>query len=443
MQKKRILALVMGVTAIAGYAQENPVEETTLTPAAVESTATESVLPTPEVINQPVQESQIIPETSTQISPPSEQPVVEKQMPEVQRAPQEIAAPVEQTPEEKPVATEVQEVAAPIEEVQTAQETATPVAPPQPGPEPEEHAEELEIKGINTVDVDSEPKGNWLYKRIWWEKAERTYEKIKQLTDKILEARILYFARRTDLDRNVLDPFYLGQGFNQGELTEIINYLTQQLEQERKEGSIDEKERDLLTILTEEKKNLEGLQKGVSMVSNIDHAIDDALLKLSEQLNQAKMYEQQAWQSFKAINRELSDKKARELYYSMDTYWRNLNNINSYISGSFAQYFDQLDDRIKQEVENIKSTMGTLKEKGIDIQSQAQKLKAGKSAEKEEETVEAEQAPTGFVETLISWIKAPFTGIANLFGSGFNWITGLFGGGTEEISLARPERSAE
>ena len=81
-------------------------------------------------------------------------------------------------------------VAQPIETAAVAQ--PTPVEQPQPAPVPMQPApispeqpeqDEIEIKGIDTVDIN-EPKGNWLYKRIWWEKAERTYEKIKQLTDK-------------------------------------------------------------------------------------------------------------------------------------------------------------------------------------------------------------------------------------------------------------------
>lgn len=417
MQKKLVLALVIGVAASVGYAQQEPSQEV-IEPMATESGATPAI---PDQNPADV----VVSDQANQISDNAERQLEQAVSAEQSAGP---------APQEKPAETQEVPLAQPVPV--TPDNSAT-VA------EPTEHAEDLEIKGINTVDVDSEPKGNWLYKRIWWEKAERTYEKIKQLTDKILEARILYFARRTDLDRNTLDPFYLGQGYNKGELNQIITYLSEQFEQERKEGTLNEKERELLAVLNEEKKNLEGLQKSMITVTNIDNAIDDALLKLSEQLNQAKMYEQQAWQSFKAINRELSDKKARELYYGMDTYWRNLNNINTYISGAFSQYFDQLDERIKQEVEKIKGTMSALKEKGIDIQAQAQKLKSAAIVEKEEEPVEPEPAATGFLGTLWSWVKSPFTGLANLFAGGLNWVTGLLSGGGEEISLARPERSAQ
>jgi hypothetical protein len=437
MQKRIILAL--GISSIVGLvaAQEAPAEvasvvaEQNLTPEPVkESVSTESV-------PSSTGESQIVESTSDSVAP------AQAEQTAAQLAPVEAPAPAPQ-----PAVTTSEPSPAPVIQDSSAtepkKEFPAPVAIPLPVEEStssDDSDEDLEIKGIDTVDV-AEPKGNWLYKRIWWEKAERTYEKIKQLAEKIQEARILYFARRTDLDRNIMDPFYLGQGFSQGELTEIISYLTNQLEQERKDGTLDDKEQVLLNALTEEKKSLENLQKGVKAVANIDRALDDALLKLSEQLNQAHMYEQQAWENFKSINRELSDKRARELYYGMDTYWRNLNNINTYISDSFSQYFDQLTDKVKQEIERIKSTMDALKEKGIDIQLQAQKLKAGKPAEPEEEIAPQTSEPQGILGTVWHWVKAPFAAVADMFGGLLGLITGS-GSGPEELALARPERSKE
>jgi hypothetical protein len=433
MQKRIILAL--GISSIAGMI------------AAQENSASTVPVEQIEVI-VPGQEPAVV-QNVTEVS--DTQPVLSQESQPTASAPADVAEPaLSATP------AQLEQVAQPAPEVVPAAQTAAsepvqqPVSPKpaapapaaQPVPDTEEHAEDLEIKGIDTVDV-AEPKGNWLYKRIWWEKAERTYEKIKQLAEKIQEARILYFARRTDLDRNTLDPFYIGQGFSQGELTEIISFLTSQLEQERKDGTLDEKEQALLNALTEEKKSLENLQKGVKAVTNIDHALDDALLKLSEQLNQARMYEQQAWENFKSINRELSDKRARELYYGMDTYWRNLNNINTYISDSFSQYFDQLTDRVKQEIEKIKSTMDALKEKGIDIQLQAQKLKAGKPAETEEEVALETPEAKGIFGTVWHWVKAPFVAVGQMFSGALGWITGSGSNDSEELSLVRPERSKE
>lgn len=436
MQKRIILAL--GISSIVGLvvAQEAPTEVTSLvaeqnqTPEVVKETVAAESVP-----GQTGDTSTIKSTSDSSASAPTEQTAG-------QTAPSETSEPAPQaavtTSEPSPASIQDSSVTEQKKEFPALVATSLPIGE---SSESDDSDQDLEIKGIDTINV-AEPKGNWLYKRIWWEKAERTYEKIKQLAEKIQEARILYFARRTDLDRNTMDPFYLGQGFNQGELTEIISYLTNQLDQERKDGSLDEKEQVLLNALTEEKKTLENLQKGVKAVANIDRALDDALLKLSEQLNQAHLYEQQAWENFKSINRELSDKRARELYYGMDTYWRNLNNINTYISDSFSQYFDQLADRVKQEIEKIKNTMDALKENGIDIQLQAQKLKAGKPTELEEEVAAETSESKGIFGTVWHWVKTPFVVVADMFGGLFGLITGS-GNNAEELTLARPERSKE
>src|ERR1700733_9711008 len=70
--------------------------------------------------------------------------------------------------------------------------------------------------GIDTVSLE-DPQGNWLFKRIWWERAEERYEKIRLLVDAIWESRTIFFIKRNELDRNVLDPFYLNIGVSQGE----------------------------------------------------------------------------------------------------------------------------------------------------------------------------------------------------------------------------------
>lgn len=464
MQKKIILAFAVSIAGL-GMAQEAPNETMPVTAEQAEAPEVTTADQSPAAVTEPVSTlngtGQTI-EPAVSAAPnqteQSQTPIVPEQIqspaaseqseePSSQAVSQDTAQPVSQ-PEARATVAEPQPAPVSVSQEQAPavpeKQPEQPVTQPAPAvqsaqpEEPVEHAEELEIKGIDTIDI-TEHKGNWLYKRIWWEKAERTYEKIKQLAEKIQEARIIFFARRTDLDRNTLDPFYLGQGFSQGELTEIINFLTTRLEEERREGALDEKEQALLNVLSEEKKNLEVLQKGVGAISNIDLALDDALLKLSEQLQQARNYEHQAWENFKAINRELSDKRARELYYGMDTYWRNLNNINTYISDAYSQYFDQLTDRLKQEIDKIKSTMDVLKEKGVDIQLQAQRLKTGKPTELEEESEPTAAEPTGVFNTLWNWLKAPFIAIADMISGAVGWITGT--GATEELTLARPERS--
>lgn len=377
MQKKIMLTLLMSSMACVALAQdaEQPVaaEQTTVEPIVAEQAAPEQATVAP--VQEPISTQQ--PETPTQDETPAVEPPVE----------------------EKPVAVQ-----------------------------PEE---EIEIKGLDTVDV-AEPKGNWLYKRIWWEKAERVYEKIKQLTSEIIESRMIYFSKRHELDHNVLDPFYLNLGLEQGILEEVVTSLMNQLEREKAEGPLDEKEQELLNTINVEKKRLEELKQGALQVTKLDYAIEDALIKLMEQLNQARAYEQQAWDNFKAINRELSDKKARELYYGMDTYWKNLNSINTYLSDPFAKYFEQLTSKMEQETSKIKTTIQSLKEKGIDIKMQAERLRNTCKVPAKEEQTEQEEETTGLLGTLWKWVKAPFVFVGNIISGTFGWIGSWFGGSSGE-----------
>jgi hypothetical protein len=350
---------------------------------------------------------------------------------------QEVAPVITESAIEPTSLVEAPVIAMPIEPVEPVPVVSEPVQETAAAPASTSEQDEVEIKGIDTVDI-AQPKGNWLYKRIWWEKAERLYEKIKQLANEISESRIVFFLKRHELDRAVIDPFYLSLGLEQGGLEEITSYLTAQLEQERAAGQLDEKEQQLLDTISSEKKTLEQLGQGGQRVAKLVNALEDALIKLLEQVNQARSYEQSAWDNFKAINRELSDKRARELYYNMDSYWKNLNNINAYLTDSYTKYYEQLTSKVKEEVDSIQGTIQGLKEKGVDIKMQAQKLRTGCKITDSEQEAQQPQESTGILSTIWGWIKAPFV----LIGDTVSGIFGMFGGGNEEVVLARPAAKA-
>lgn len=317
-------------------------------------------------------------------------------------------------------------------EERTAQEAApAPLPAESPSQEVPQSEDDIEVKALDTEHM-KEPKGNWLYKKIWWEKAERLYEKTRQLFDNIFELRMQFFARRHELDHATLDPFYLKNGLEEGELNEIINSLTAQVEAFEKQPKKEQKEavdtEKLQRMLVSERKNLEQLQQSTQNITKVSHAVDDALIKLLDQLNQARRYEQQSWEHFKAINRELSDKRARELYYAMDTFWKNLNNINNYLADAYTRYFDQLVTKAQSEVEKSKEIIQGLKEKGIDLQLQSLKLRKPCKAPQEPEQEPEEQESSGLLGTLWHWTTAPFRVIGNGIAGIIDWVGGFFGG---------------
>ena len=372
-----------------------------------------------------VQDQNLLPTASEAL------PVEQEQKPDGQESVEE--APVRVPEQETAPAALPQEQTNPEPEKQIP----APVQQQPPATVSEEPEEEIEIKALDTEKM-AEPKGNWLYKKIWWEKAERLYEKTRQLFDKIFELRMSFFARRHELDHMILDPFYLKNGFEEGELAELVASLTAQIGQEQTKDQ-DEQSLNLLRLLADEKKNLEQLQLSTQNIMKVSHAVDDALIKLLEQLNQARHYEQQSWDHFKAINRELSDKRARELYYAMDTFWKNLNNINNYLSDAYTKYFDQLTTKAQTEVERSKELMQGLKEKGIDLQVQALKLRKPSKAVADQEEA-AQEESRGILGTLWHWVTFPVRAIGNGVASIFNFFSGWFGG-SQDVEDSAPVRS--
>jgi len=249
------------------------------------------------------------------------------------------------------------------------------------------------VIGFDTIGI-KEPEGNWLLKRAWWEKAQKKYEKIKNVVAKIVESRMQFFKRRNDLDRNVFDPFYSNVGLSQGQLEEVISHLMGKVEKERKEEhGLSVEERDYLSTLTAEKRTLEQMKLDVVGIRKLDIAIDEDLDKLMEQINLSRKYEEQAWQLFKGIAKVLNHKKARELYHKMDTFWTNVKDINGYINGAFKNHFNSVVRNAKAQVDRLKTAADAFKQKGVDLKKQFDKIQEEEEAEERgpEEKTELDQ----------------------------------------------------
>lgn len=373
------------------------------------------VQPAPIIAPQPVQAApapaQETPQSPTVTQPVTITPVPVAQPPVVQPAPTDASAaamppgqaapapiqapvvvqPVTVTPAPAAQSPAVTQPAPTDSQAQVTPSPAQAATAPTQGGTPQVEAlqpdtGEGEIKGIDTVDLE-EPQGNWLFKRMWWQRAQTQYEKIKAAIDTVMDSRIAFFDKRTDLDKHVFDPFYMDIGIGRGVLEELIDNVLSQIDQERtKQGELSLEEREFLAKLTAQKADLEQLKSDVQKINTIDVAVDDAITMLIKQINAARNFEKKAWQDFKSIAQELNDKKARELYYGMTTYWQNINDIASYIQGPFSQYFDALGSSAHDQIQKVTDMTSSLKEKGIDFKKHWQELqdKLLKSQEEKE-----------------------------------------------------------
>lgn len=265
------------------------------------------------------------------------------------------------------------------------------------------------IEGIDTVDLD-QPQGNWLFKRIWWERSEARYEKIKRKTEEIFENRMIFFEKRSELVKNILDPFYLKIGMGQGEFQAILEDYIHRLEAEReKKGSLTPQEREMLTKLDSEREALEQLIVDVQAIGEVENRVDESLSRLLEQLGAIRRYDKQAWDAFKEIARVVDDEKARQLYQVVDTALNNIKDIGDYLEHAFAAHFDQLIATAKEQTERVTTIVAGLKEKGIDLKKRIDQLINQQSAAKkaQEKKVEKEEEPEEEQGFLSSYILSP------------------------------------
>lgn len=293
-----------------------------------------------------------------------------------------------------------------------------------------------EIDGLDTVSV-REPEGNWLLKRMWWEKAEKKYGKIKDVVSKIIESRTPFFEKRNEFEKNVLNPFYTSTGLSSGQITQVVQALSERVKQDREENvTIDQKERAFLETIKAEENNLKQLDIDINGIKSLDAAIDQDLEKLDEQINRSRRYEDNAWQLFNAISKELSHKKARELYYKMDALWQNVKSIDGYIKDPFAKHFDLIIENANTQINRIKDTIEKFKTIGLDLKKKYKELfikKDAKTIEQEKAkakaeadaaaaaeakaALEAEEAKTGIFGTIWNGVSWPFVSFWELVSS--------------------------
>lgn len=359
-------------------------------------------------------------------TPAPEEPAATAPAPVEQAMPAPAAAPVQVTP----VAAPALQVLNPVGQVPAA---PTPQAA---SPAPSEQAKE-ELIGFDTIDL-AEPSGNWLLKRGIWEKAQAKYEQIKGVFDQVLESRMPFFKRRAEIDRQILDPLYISAGLDQEQIATILEEFNTLIGVDlEKHKQLDEREKKMQMAAIEEKKVLEQLQKDVAALDTYGKALDAFLDKLIEQVNLGRAAEKQAWQSYKDIGKELNDKKARELWLSMDTPFKRITDIQGYINGIFKQEFDKVDATIQKNASDIKSALQSLKEKGLDLKKFSKELDQ-KLGHEEAPVCPTQQEPEeeGWMGMLTSWWNSFVEGLSGIYDS----IMSYFSGTESEEEVVEPKK---
>jgi hypothetical protein len=286
-----------------------------------------------------------------------------------------------------------------------------------------------EMKSIDTIDLE-QPEGNWLNKRIWWERAKDKYKECRELFEAIFSSRMGFLEKRSEIEKTIFDPFYRQIGLEQAELRDLLTSLIDYVEEEKEEaGYLDDQARQLRDKISAAKKDIEQLKLDIDAINNIDNAIDKAVNTLSAKINEAHRFEQAAWDEFEAIAHELSDKRAYERYYVIDGIHKNLKDLQKYILEEFNTYFNGLVKAAYDKTERAKKEVQGLKDQDIDLQDQAKRLASEEQLSEEEEAKRAEKAAeearkaaqaakVGFFGHIWAWTVNVLKGLWNLL---FGW----------------------
>ena len=225
---------------------------------------------------------------------------------------------------------------------------------------------------VDTINAKS--GGNWLLKRVWWEKTEDVYEQIKEVFNKVMDTRMRFISEYNKLNR-ALDIFYSEIGIEQGPLQDLLSHAQDLMQKEEKEqGYLDKKEQAFVKKLKGKEREVEQIKLDVKAIQELDSKLDEAFEVLFKQIDVCNQYEQKAWNNFKEIARELNDKEARKLYYDTEGLYKDIQKVSEYISGAFATYFNQTIQSAHDHTTKISSQMNSLKHEGVNLVKEAEIL---------------------------------------------------------------------
>lgn len=225
---------------------------------------------------------------------------------------------------------------------------------------------------VDTINAKS--GGNWLLKRVWWEKTEEVYERIKEEFNKVMDTRMQFITEYNKLNRS-LDIFYSEIGIEQGPLRDLLSHAQDLIEKEEKQqGYLNKREQVFVIKLKGKERDLEQLKLDIKAIQELDAKLDEAFEVLFKQIDVCNQYEQKAWDNFKEIARELNDKEARKLYYDTEGLYKDIQRVSAYISGAFGNYFHQTIESAHDHTTKISSQMNVLKNDGVDLVREAKIL---------------------------------------------------------------------
>jgi hypothetical protein len=228
------------------------------------------------------------------------------------------------------------------------------------------------ITNVHQIDLDNtevDGSGNWLNKRIWYERAQAIFDEIRAMVSSAGDLRI-QFSNEVNAVGQKIDTFFETVYFTKAELDDKFKEMLIALDTEKKlVGDLSEEERNLQTTLKQEIGSVDQIGKDIKSIGEVDNKIDQTLIQALKTIDECRDYETKSWDTFKSIGKELDDKKSRNLYYQMNNYKQNIDQKMSYLKATLLPYLHNvLVAKIDSNIAKINETIGKLKTKGIDLE---------------------------------------------------------------------------
>lgn len=235
----------------------------------------------------------------------------------------------------------------------------------------------LDVKNVHQVDLDTlniNAGGNWFAKRIWYEKAEQLFDAVRQTVNKVVDFRV-HFSNEVNAVGQKIDAFYESVSYDKGQIDEMLKDLLGDLTQQQQErGDLSADERELQQKVKKEQAVLDQIGKNIKTIGDIDSKIDETLMTAFKVIDKCRSFEEKSWVNFKAIGKTLDDKKARNMYYEIDNYKKNIEQLLKYLDSTLFTYLQKtLVTKVDGNISKIKSSMSSLKSKGVDLDKLMQK----------------------------------------------------------------------
>lgn len=292
-------------------------------------------------------------------------------------------------------------------------------------------------KTLDTTELDAQ--GNWLVKRAFWEQAERTHERIMKLNNELYKSQAQFIKVRNDSD-NLTDTAFNELGFEQGKATEVVAQLIDSVKAQRtNKGNADEAGRAMLQQLKEQQQSLEQITVRLKALKDLDDVLDKSVTAMTQQINECREYEKKSWDHFKTIGKELNDKKARDMFYEMDGYLRNVEQKRDYVTKTLWSYVNDAVTQVQSLVSELKESIDRLKTKGLDLGKEIdQRKKAAELSSDEKAKAELEKARKeaedckrqlnkGWWQQTKDVTNRAVSRVGSWVHEGVSWVKGLFG----------------